>query len=223
MKNRNNKGQFIKGYHPPTEFKKGDKGHLGYRHSIESRRKIGEGHKGQIPWNKGKRIKKICQNCGKEFSVIPFYSTQKFCSHPCASILNGFKKGHKDFNTLESIEKNRKAHLGKKHNEESKQKMGKAKERNKNPNWKNGVVKSGGYIWILKPNHLKANGKYVKRASLVAEKHLGRLLTKQEVIHHINGIKDDDRPENLYLFSSNSGHMRFEKLKNKPNLISNIL
>lgn len=206
MINRNKKGQFIKGYHPSTEFKKGNKGYWKGKKRPEIKGWLQFYNKGHIPWNKGKRIKKICQNCGKEFSVIPFYSAQKFCSHQCASIINGFKKGHKDFNNLESRKKNSKAH-----------------KREKAWNWKGGIAKSGGYIWILKPNHPKANRKYIKRSILVAEKYLGRFLNKGEIIHHINEIKDDDRLKNLYLFSSNNKHLKFHHLKNKPKLIYNIL
>ncbi len=90
--------------------------------------------------------------------------------------------------------------------------------------WKGGKYKSRGRWYILKPNHPFVNcSKYMRRSRLVAEKYLGRYLLKEEIIHHINGIKDDDNPENLYLFSSNSEHRKFEKSKNKPILISNLV
>ena len=40
------------------------------------------------------------------------------------------------------------------------------------------------------------------------EEHLGRYLKPNEVIHHINGIKDDDKIENLELFQDNSKHIK---------------
>ena len=79
----------------------------------------------------------------------------------------------------------------------------------KNSMWKGGKINNNGYIMILTPQHPFCDSQgYVRRSRLVIEKHLGRYLTPKEKVHHINGIKDDDRIENLKLFFNNSQHSK---------------
>jgi hypothetical protein len=71
-----------------------------------------------------------------------------------------------------------------------------------NPRWNGGRYKIKGYIMILCHDHPNGNNNgYVPEHRLVMEKHLGRYLNKGEVIHHRNGIKDDNRIQNLELLS----------------------
>lgn len=66
-----------------------------------------------------------------------------------------------------------------------------------------------GYKTILMPDHpFCPRTKYVREHRLVMEKHIGRFLKKEEIVHHINGIKTDNRIENLKLYSNHSDHMR---------------
>ena len=64
--------------------------------------------------------------------------------------------------------------------------------------WKGGRVLNRGYVYIYMPEHPRANKlKYVTEHLLVWEREHGRPLPPLWIIHHLNGIKDDNRPENL--------------------------
>jgi hypothetical protein len=51
---------------------------------------------------------------------------------------------------------------------------------------------------------------YIMEHRLIMARHLGRVLSRTEVVHHINHDPQDNRIENLELFSSNSEHKRIE-------------
>ena len=72
-----------------------------------------------------------------------------------------------------------------------------------------------GYVYILCPDHPHpTQGRYVKRSRLVVEKRLGRYLTKEEQVHHINGDRTDDHPDNLEVLSL-SEHNKLHRKINK--------
>lgn len=79
----------------------------------------------------------------------------------------------------------------------------------KAPNWKGGRnITSSGYVEIYKPNHPQASVRgYVYEHRLVMEKHLGRLLKNDEVVHHIDFDKTNNKISNLQLMS-NSEHIK---------------
>jgi hypothetical protein len=54
------------------------------------------------------------------------------------------------------------------------------------------------------------NGSRVYWARIVMWHKIGRELSPAEVVDHINGNSEDDRPENLRLFASHADHMRHE-------------
>lgn len=88
----------------------------------------------------------------------------------------------------------------------------KSKGRNKprresHGSWKGGVhAAPGGYLWELVDwddpmASMRSSNGYVLQHRLVMARSLGRPLTKDENVHHINGIKDDNRLENLELWT----------------------
>jgi len=65
----------------------------------------------------------------------------------------------------------------------------------------------GGYVMVLQEGHPRANRDgYVREHILIWEKVHGRSVPKGHHIHHFNGVKDDNRPENLMAMSQKDHH-----------------
>ena len=168
---------------------------------------------------KRNQIIKFCIVCNKEFSTPPSWNRLKCCSFECSNLSRigkptwnkgiktglipktAFKKGMTPWNK------------GKIFPERSKE---------FSPSWKGGITKHNGYVYISQPNHpYKHYNGYVKRSRLVIEQMIRRYLTPKEVVHHINGIKDDDRPENLMYFANDSDHQKFHQFFKRNNRLPN--
>ena len=73
-------------------------------------------------------------------------------------------------------------------------------------NWKGGRIIRRGYVWVWSPEDARrmrpeTKKLYVLEHRLVMGKILSRYLLPTEQVHHKNGIRDDNRPENLELWS----------------------
>jgi hypothetical protein len=127
-----------------------------------------------------KAQKAICRHCGKEFLQSPLKRKDgkpiEHCSRTCGVRASYARQEHP---------------------------MAWRGENSRH--WEGGRKKTGtGYMSIYSPGHpsIKVGArKYVLEHRLVMEKHLGRFLTEGEFVHHKNGVKDDNRIENLELWN----------------------
>lgn len=76
------------------------------------------------------------------------------------------------------------------------------------------LVSKGDYIYAVVPEHPKATkiGKYVLFHRIIMENYLKRMLEDDEIVHHLNGNRYDNRLSNLELLR-NVDHVRMHQLQ----------
>lgn len=108
--------------------------------------------------------------------------------------------------TVEEVERIRKRHIGKVVTVETRKKMSEAAKLKDSGHTKK---RTDGYIALYYPLHPSANKDgYIMKHRYLMEKHLGRALSEDEVVHHINGKKADNRIENMVVMTP-SAHMSY--------------
>lgn len=167
--------------------------------------------KGHTPWNKDKvfeknTVLKKCLQCGNKFKTLHHdYSKRIYCSQECSNKSKIGKPSPNKGKKYPPLSKEARikisiAQRGRKHSKETCKKIGNAQIGSKNHSWKGGKhINYGGYIVIYKPEHPFASGKYIMEHRVIMEQILGRYLEPFEIVHHRNGIKTDNRPENLQI------------------------
>lgn len=143
-------------------------------------------------------IKHTCKNCNIEFNS--YDKNRLFCGRKCRSefayIIKKCISCDNDFKSYKHV----------KHSYCSTK-----CSNSRSNNYKGGrIITPSGYIKIWQPHHPSATDKlfYILEHRLVMEKKIGRFLTKDEVVHHIDGNKQNNDISNLQLFSSHSEHMK---------------
>lgn len=140
---------------------------------------------------------KKCLHCGKEMHAK--HSGQKYCSVACANLAKtkdktvicavcgvSFERPHGKTRAYCSRScANKARYMGLKKPEITLDKRIIGQK----------IINTHGYVLV------RYNGKKVLEHRLVMEQVIGRPLTKDEYVHHINGNRQDNRPENLELWT----------------------
>lgn len=169
-------------------------------------------------------VRFACRECGTAFGMQQSYLTEyhkkygrdpQYCSLQCSAL--GRRKDADERNTFTCL------HCGTTRSQSRKpggrlyreqkycdqackvaHQSAKANERFQRGDYKR-HIKRHGYVWISIPLLGRTGRKHIMEHRHVMEKSLGRPLHKDETVHHINGNRQDNRPENLELFSSRHG------------------
>lgn len=143
------------------------------------------------------RVTQISRNCEKcyEVFVVNQKSLRKYCSNECASN----KPNKVDAECQQCF----KAFFG----APDRKFCSKECFTSYQTEWAIGSITLEGYRVV------SVKGKSVKEHRYVMEQYLGRPLRPEETVHHINGVRQDNRLENLELWSSS--HPKGQRVEDK--------
>lgn len=81
-------------------------------------------------------------------------------------------------------------------------------------NFKGRKLSVDGYWLVYAPNHPYCQKtKFILEHRLVMEKKIGRYLRPEEVVHHIDGNKKNNKINNLKLFKNENEHRKHHRKK----------
>lgn len=155
-----------------------------------------------MPSKPRRGVEKPCQHCGTPLYRSAGQTDKRFCSREClaasqrTSITKTCPRCGDSFTTQPSTNlsycgracyeaaRTQKSSTGRMHN------------------GRLAIRDHAGYIRIWQPDHPRASQGRILEHRWVVEQTLGRVLDTDEVVHHLNGVKDDNRLENLAVMSA---------------------
>lgn len=151
---------------------------------------------------------KACGLCGKVFYHRRCYGNQRFCSRKCQALGHTKPKVHRvcetcgkqyDLKPSQAL-----AGAGRFCSKDCKAIGQTTRHAGFDHNGRPAIIDKGGYVRVWEPNHPRSKRWYgrVLYHRLIMEQALGRCLSSDEQVDHINRIKTDNRLENLQLMSA---------------------
>lgn len=134
---------------------------------------------------------KFCQICGDTFETKLKGHNKIYCSKKCADIGHEQNRKQRDYNPCPNC-----GQLKHKTSEYCQKCYGQFHLGENNAGWKGGRTSRDGYI-LVRTGKKRPNRRYVFEHILVWEQAHNKPLPKGWLVHHLNGIKDDNRPVNL--------------------------
>lgn len=158
---------------------------------------------------KGKRVTLVCETCKDKFELLESVKRArekkgekiKYCSEKCMGLAMRTGEIKKCLNCESEFYTTRTKYCSAKCGAEYRKKTGAHKRK--------GYWYENGYKVLY-----TEDGKGIKEHIKIVQDLLGRKLREDEHVHHINGIKDDNRVENLHLMSKGD-HSRLHRKKEK--------